>query len=88
MFKKVVANFRLGDKWEKNQLTWFLTKVAFYTIARNHSHFSQSFLCLFSYSLSYIKILRAFQLISKALEQNLTLFGQGPSNDLSDTQVR
>ena len=26
-FDKVVANFRLGDRWEKNQLTWFLTKV-------------------------------------------------------------
>ena len=26
-YQKVVANFRLGDRWEKNQLTWFLTKV-------------------------------------------------------------
>ena len=26
-FEKVVANFRLGDRWEKNELTWFLTKV-------------------------------------------------------------
>jgi len=24
--QKVVANFRLGDRWEKNELTWFLTK--------------------------------------------------------------
>jgi len=24
--EKVVANFSLGDRWEKNELTWFLTK--------------------------------------------------------------
>ena len=42
-FKKVVANFRLGDKWEKNQLTWFLTKVAFYTIS------DPSYICILQF---------------------------------------
>ena len=87
-FQKVVANFRLGDKWEKNRLTWFLTKVAFYTIARNYSQFFTVISLIISLLVALYKTQRAFQLALNALRQNLTLFGQGPSNDLSDTQVR